>query len=467
MRPSPALRVLLALLAFLAVSPPGSRAEEEPPSFKVVQPAGEAHELLPKTCGVCHKDSPYQFVVVASASREGLERALQLLSASALGVVAEKPANPHTEIACLFCHMEPPVEGADPAAMRFRTLAGDDVGVAKVTSLCQMCHPGGEEDHPQVLGEGNAAVALFDAGLPVNANTIVCTTCHDMHETEVGPADLRLAYMEFARKSPLSYVHGIRAGCLGCHPTELAPDATPVFLQDDPTERCARCHGKNHQGVHPMQVASTEKTYPMDFLDYPLDAEKRISCSTCHDEPCLGGSEKTTGRENPRFLRGGPYFNTTEFCYVCHPKAGLGALNPHQQIDANGKLITSTCTFCHRIAPDPEDIYEAYSGDEDLKFLHSPVELCAGCHETNAHPTGVNHLVEMPEQRRKQLNEYETRHRVTMPLDDTNRIVCTTCHNPHAKGVLADEAALGAGEEFGWRVPSYAELCTPCHARYD
>ena len=51
--------------------------------------------------------------------------------------------------------------------------------------------------------------------------------------------------------------------------------------------------------------------------------------------------------------------------------------------------------------------------------------------------------------------------------DDANRIVCTTCHNPHAKGVLTDEAGLGAGEQHMWRVPSYAELCTPCHARYD
>ncbi len=362
MRPISALLALLALLAL----PPAPRAKEEPPAFKVVRPSGEAHELLPKTCSVCHKDSPYQFVVVASTTREGLDRALQLLSAPELGTVAAKPSNPHTTIACLFCHMEQPAAGADPVAMRFRTLTGADVAVAEVTRLCQMCHPEGDEGHPKVLGEGKTAVALFEAGLPVSANTVVCTTCHDMHGTEVGPADLRLAYLMFARKSPLSYVHGNRSGCL-----------------------------------------------------------------------------------------------------ACHPKAGLGSLNPHQQIDEKGKLVTSTCTFCHRSAPDPEDIYAAYSGDEDLNFLHSPVELCAGCHETFAHPTGVNHLVEMSDQRRKQLNEYEQRHRLSLPLDGAHRIVCTTCHNPHAKGVLADEAALGAGEKHMWRVPSYAELCTPCHTRYD
>ncbi|MDF1553584.1 MAG: hypothetical protein P1P84_11010 [Deferrisomatales bacterium] len=464
MRP---ISALFALLVLLLASPPAPWAEEAPPSFHVVRPSGEAHELLPKTCSVCHRDSPFQFVVVASTTREGLDRALHLLSAPELEAVAEKPGNPHTSIACLFCHMEQPAAGANPAAMRFRTLTGEDVAVKDVTLLCQMCHPEGDEGHPKVLGKGKTAVALFEAGLPLSADTVVCTTCHDMHQTEVGMADLRLAYLKFAGKSPLSYVHGNRSGCLACHPTELAPDATPVFLLDDPTARCARCHGADHRGVHPMQVPPSEKTYPMDFLSYPLDAQGRLSCSTCHDEPCASGAGEGTGRRNPQFLRGGPYFTTTEFCYVCHPKAGLGALNPHQQIDDKGKLVTSTCTFCHRIAPDPEDIYEAYSGDEDLKFIHSPVELCAGCHETNAHPTGVNHLVEMPEQRRKQLEEYQKRHRVSIPLDGANRIVCTTCHNPHAKGVLADEAALGAGETHMWRVPSYAELCTPCHTRYD
>lgn len=461
MRPAFALALVLAWLVLLS---PVTRAAENLPTFQVVRPTGEAHELLPKTCSVCHKDSPYQFVVIASTTRDGLDRALQLLSAPALGTVAEKPANPHASVACLFCHMEQPAADADPATLRFRTLSGDDVGVAEVPQLCQMCHPEGDEEHPPVLGRGNTALALFEAGLPVSANTVVCTTCHDMHKNEVGPADLRLEYLAFARKNPLSYVHGNRVGCLACHPSELAPDASPVFLQDDPTARCARCHGENHRGVHPMQVAPSEKTYPMDFLAYPLDAAGRLSCSTCHDELC---ASQRNQQANPQFLRGGPYINTTDFCYVCHPRAGLGALNPHEQIDEKGKLVTSTCTFCHRIAPDPEDIYTAYSGPEDLKFLHSPVELCAGCHESFAHPTGINHLVEMTEQRRKQLIEYETRHRVSMPLDSAKRIVCTTCHNPHAKGVLTDEAALGAGEQHMWRVPSYAELCTPCHTRYD
>jgi hypothetical protein len=65
------------------------------------------------------------------------------------------------------------------------------------------------------------------------------------------------------------------------------------------------------------------------------------------------------------------------------------------------------------------------------------------------------------------LEEYQKRHKVLLPLDEGGRIVCTTCHNPHAKGVLRGEAALGAGELHRWRVPSFAELCTPCHTRYD
>jgi hypothetical protein len=278
-----------------------------------------------------------------------------------------------------------------------------------------------------------------------------------MHNQEVGPAGVRKEYLAFAATSPSSYPHGNRATCRACHPNELPQGSAPVFLDTDQTRRCVRCHPEDHAKIHPVGVKPSEKTYPMSFLQYPLDTEGRVGCSTCHDHPCATRADA----DDPNFLRGGPYAPFTDFCYRCHPKAGAGGLNPHDQLDQSGNVISATCTFCHKTAPSGD----AYDPSE-LLYLHSPVELCIRCHDRGPHPA-VNHLVEMPAAFVARLEEYQKRHKVLLPLDEGGRIVCTTCHNPHAKGVLRGEAALGAGELHRWRVPSFAELCTPCHTRYD
>jgi len=60
--------------------------------------------------------------------------------------------------------------------------------------------------------------------------------------------------------------------------------------------------------------------------------------------------------------------------------------------------------------------------------------------------------------------EYERRQQVLLPLSGDGKITCSTCHNPHAKGVLKGEAGVGAGSK--WRVPDFREVCAPCHGRY-
>ncbi len=454
------------LLLFCALLLPASAAAADAARYRIIRPSDEAHNLLPKTCRVCHKDETFRFFVVAAPDADSLDVAEGLLTD--LGGVAEKgpatPENPHGAIACLFCHLETPEAGSDPAAMAFRTLDGSAAARAQVARLCELCHPGGEKRHPKVYSSKRAAAKeLAQLGLPVPDGEILCSTCHEMHGERAAPGALRFAYLPFATNSRVSLVHGSRVGCRSCHPDTPAGGEAVAFLDPDPTARCTKCHDAAHGGIHPMAVAASEKTYPMDFLDYPLGDQGKLHCSTCHDHPC----EEPLDPRNASFLRGGPYLTTTEFCYRCHPRAGLGSLNPHRQVDPEGRIVTTTCAFCHRTIPDPENPEEAYFGPEDLLFLHSPVELCAGCHEIGPHPTGVNHLVEMVEDRVAKLAEYEQRHRVKLPLDASNRVVCTTCHNPHAKGVLRGTAALGAGELNQWRVPSYAELCTPCHARYD
>jgi hypothetical protein len=372
-----------------------------------------------------------------------------------------KPKNPHTEIACLFCHMEQPPEGASVEDITFRTLEGTGVPVVQVKDLCEMCHPGAGDDHTKVLAEAATAEDLGRSGLPVPHGLILCSTCHEMHGADAGPSDVRLDYAKFTARSVKSYPHGNRVACKACHPLVIAEGEEPVFLDPDPEARCTRCHVEDHAKIHPVSAAPTEKTYPMEFLEYPLDGQGRATCTTCHDHVC----RERIDPKNPRFLRGAPYLTFTEFCYRCHPKAGVGGLSPHEQVNEDGEIVSTTCTFCHRVIPeDPE------GGDfreEDLLYLRTPVELCFGCHDMGPHPAGRNHLVELRADMPERLREYEEKHKVRLPLDQEGRVVCSTCHNPHAKGVLRGQAALGAGEDSHWRVPSFAQLCAPCHGRYD
>ncbi len=452
----------LALLLALAIGSPALGAD--PVVYQIVRPTDEAHNLLPKTCRVCHKEGTLHFFVVAGPSPEALEKAANMLAGGGGAAAAVAAAqNPHTARACHVSHVEPPAPRPPPAGLTFRTLSGKAVKRTAMAEHCQLCHPEDPKTHPRVLRDKGAAAELARAGLPAADGEPLCTTCHEMHDDRARKASLREGYAEFAARSPQSYPHGNRVACLACHPVEPAEGSPVAFREADPTARCVRCHPADHGGMHPMAVKPSQKTYPLDFLDYPLDEGGRLSCSTCHDHPC----RQRPDAQDASFLRGGPYSVGTEFCYRCHPRAGTGALNPHRQVDEAGKILTTTCAFCHRRIPDPEDPEEAYEGPEDLLFLYSPVELCLGCHEPWPHPTGINHLVEMPEPRRAKLAAYEERHGVKLPLHTGGAIVCTTCHNPHDKGVLRGRAALGAAELHQWRVPTYPELCTPCHARYD
>jgi hypothetical protein len=425
-----------------------------------VLPSGEAHELLPKTCGVCHKDKAYQFFVVAAPTQEDLAKVLDVLKGVGVPQAAalEKPKNVHAKTACLFCHLEQPAPDADPAAMTFRTLDGTPAPLGQVQRLCEMCHAADKTHHVTVLGKGDAAADLARASLPVPDGKILCSTCHDMHQEEVGPANTRLAFRTFATKSALLDPHGNRAGCDACHLPSMKEGGPAVFGESDADLRCTRCHKEDHGSIHPVDVKPSEHTFPMQFLTYPMGDDGKVTCSTCHDHVCKGKADP----RNPRFLRGGPYNVFTDFCFRCHPKGGEEGINPHEQIDERGNIVTAVCSLCHRTVPkDPEgEDFEP----KQLLYLHSPVELCMGCHDQGPHPF-VNHLVEMGPDKLKKLHDYEARHKVSLPLDGENRVVCTTCHNPHEKGVLRGTASLGAGELHRWRIPSFGELCTPCHER--
>ncbi len=190
----------------------------------------------------------------------------------------------------------------------------------------------------------------------------------------------------------------------------------------------------------------------MDYLGYPLKDGKLI-CSTCHEEVSHGRKDPA----NPRFLRGGPYTENDKFCYRCHLEDRDKVNNPHNQVDSFGGIRKSSCRVCHKNDPDPSKPKTA-----DREMVGDEKTICSSCHATRPHPER-DHLIVLPEEMSRRKVEYERLHQIRLPLGEGGVIRCSTCHNPHAKGVLKGEAGVGAGSKL--RAPDFREVCAPCPPR--
>ena len=190
--------------------------------------------------------------------------------------------NSHDAMDCAGCHDKPAAElkagSATPA--RF-TSQGVEV-------FCRSCHAAVDRSH---YPRGN---------VPLAGTT--CLNCHRAHGRSLLFPSLRDDFPKFLADSANLNPHGGKIFCLACHP-DTPQQGAPVVLRfpGESLRLCQRCHpGVEH---HPLGVKSTPATWKMDFSRTPLEKEA-IVCISCHKPPeCLGA----TGRENPRFLRGGPY----------------------------------------------------------------------------------------------------------------------------------------------------------------
>jgi hypothetical protein len=356
-------------------------------------------------------------------------------AAAAPGGGGEGFENPHDAQDCAGCHDKPAAELKAGAATPARfTSQGVEV-------FCRSCHAGVDGTH---FPRGN---------VPLAGTT--CLNCHRAHGRSVLFPSLRDDFPKFLAESTSLNPHGGKIFCLVCHP-DTPQSGAPVVLRfpGESLRLCQRCHpGVEH---HPLGVKSTPATWKMDFSRTPLEKEA-VVCISCHKPPeCLGA----VGRENPRFLRGGPYNSVEEFCARCHEGKNFSTLNPHDQIDGSGEIYQKKCLYCHVVVPGVS------AGAEGLRYTDTLTALCISCHQTGPHPSGVDHVTELPRQMRDNLSEYEERRKVRLPLEEGDHVTCVTCHNPHERGLLKGPGGIGADEEKRLRLTTYNEQCTPCHGRH-
>jgi len=189
---------------------------------------------------------------------------------------------------------------------------------------------------------------------------------------------------------------------------------------------------------HLVDIKPPEKMKVSDKL--PLSNEGKIVCKTCHGIKDIDKTEiDKVDKKADDFHRGGPYKKLSDFCYLCHEKKDYKRSNIHDLLDDKGEYDEKDCEYCHKKALDPEkEIKRA-----DLEFRLPPEKLCWGCHLDAPHFNALNHQAEPDKEMLKRIEASEKKHKIILPLDSKNKVMCVTCHSPHEIGVIAKDKPAG------------------------
>jgi len=266
--------------------------------------------------------------------------------------------------------------------------------------------------------------------------------------------------------------HWTRDQCLQCH-TEVDDEFEPI-APESITGICTRCHDGVKAAMEKHPVGRPAKRVGIQTpSDWPTPGD-RLSCVTCHDVLLAAEHSSQDRGANPAFLRGEPRGASIAFCGTCHAPAGHAKFNPHRMLTVDGAIAADQCRFCHAQEM-PRDI-SIRTGDPRL--VADEITLCARCHGLHPDFFEPGHIGRTVPKPMLDVLRHGSRadggSAVTdlLPLADSSRIVCSTCHNPHQAGLFAAGAPLAAGAmdfdngpvEFALRA-SVSHSCTICHFR--
>ena len=258
--------------------------------------------------------------------------------------------------------------------------------------------------------------------------------------------------------------------CQVCHET-AAPTAAQLALKTAPASAlCATCHlsGEARACAHrsDIPVAGERLAGVAEVVRAKL-SDGRVVCTTCHDMGPHCAQDVKQRYRNKSFLRGGPFEERGEECFLCHEKSAYRKPSPHVQSRKDG-IKEGTCTFCHGSVPQRDA-----SGKWQAAQFSSTVKLsamCDGCHAVGPHPSGSVHRKSGWFHMSVPSGPYAERMRATvaakggrMPLDpQTGEITCVACHDPHDKRVPGFMVASTPGTKARLR---YEDMCGACHEK--
>ncbi len=241
--------------------------------------------------------------------------------------------------------------------------------------------------------------------------------------------------------------------CKACHTTVPEGKADMRLKYGGDYNLLCKCHAPESY-VHPVDLAPSHGLAKRIPTQLPLE-DGKVTCLTCHDihRQCSRREFDTTS------VRGAPYPNRLDFCYLCHDQSAYQPYNPHIQKTASGEKNPKTCLYCHAKVPDENvDTYES------VQFVGDLVNLCQRCHRIDGNHSGnFDHMVKPSKKLLAVMKNMEVKFDIILPLDADGKLTCITCHNPHDKGIIPESlpSAKGAGAKFRHRLPE--RICIECH----
>lgn len=223
-------------------------------------------------------------------------------------------------------------------------------------------------------------------------------------------------------------VHRSSQYCSKCHVEGEEASGENLLYGGDDMELCRTCHPKSVYDIHVVGVQPTKVKVPQAF---PLPGGK-ITCVTCHDEPSCNPKDSPSWRR-PFFLRGEK--EGFRFCFECHAETGYEPYNPHDPKHLqHSEERTNNCLFCH-LSVLPVD---SRRGLAFASLKGPPDDLCAACHSQEPHFGIPAHLNVKSETYRTALVEAARQAGPMLPLGEDYRLLCVSCHDPHAPGLIPE-----------------------------
>lgn len=332
---------------------------------------------------------------------------------------------------------------------------------------CVSCHAAAQpqifaEQHRSMhgklpkLSDSQAAVARGFAGGELGPNnTLLCLTCHAVHEAR---SDRNLLVFNRAERD---------ATCTGCHAQQQTivgtthdlrtnhPDAVNLLGETAAASGvCSSCHGA-HQ-------------FARETVATKLDPSGE--CITCHRADGLASAATLGDHNHPEASCGdchNPHATTAgnflaaepvQLCSGCHRDQATLVSGPHSLNRDAAKWPSAAaetqdaCLACHRPHGDAEHGLWRVAPLASVSVMSDAA--CLACHE-NAMPQSDAKLA-MLHARGVNENARQSGLPLSAQADGTALIGCNTCHNPHGSGEAAALLRSAAAN------PSQA-VCTTCH----
>lgn len=273
--------------------------------------------------------------------------------------------------------------------------------------------------------------------------------------------------------------HGTNDGCDHCHAAKDGAYARPPLETVDAT--CLGCHDGRRatSEAHPIARPAAGPNLRLPAGWPALDG--KLTCLTCHDVlPGCRQEKPLPGAR--RFLRDIGAARSSEaglsaFCAACHVPEAHARPNPHRMTAAGERPRAEACAQCHDRSLDVEGGLASMERSGRARLRADEATLCGACHTSHADYFPSGHIgakategVRSALARPVRAGEASRTLADWLPLSAEGTVVCSTCHNPHERGVFPEGSVLarGALETSVDRAGSILRLsrgdfCIACH----